>query len=182
MLKVSGASLRCFGDGPAEAELQALRQQIEQPLMGRGTSAAWATLEDATTGVFAEFSYRAKVAARSKDGGIDVMFDHDSLGDVYAQVKHTKNKAGVRVLREVVGTMAIGGITSSLLVTSSDFTRGVERERAPATQRGFVVELVYGARLLSSLNLAFRSEPPTVEDVLTLARPSIELVRGEVNV
>ncbi|MEZ5627388.1 MAG: restriction endonuclease [Rhodocyclaceae bacterium] len=107
--------------------------------------------------------------------------------DVYAQVKHTKNKVlgsedGVRVLRELIGTMAINGATNSLLVTSSGFTRGVTKEQALAAQRGFVVELVDGGRLLASLNLAYRLNPPTVTEVMAVAKPAVELIRDEVDI
>jgi HJR/Mrr/RecB family endonuclease len=132
--------------------------------------------------VLREFGYDARVTARSKDGGIDVIVDHNGYGDVYAQVKHTKNKVGVRVLRELVGTKAINGATNSLLVTSSQFTRGVTKEQTLAAQRGFVVELVDGSRLLASLNLAYRRSPPTVDEVMSIARPSVELIRDEVDI
>ena len=159
-----------------------LEGEIRTHLLGRGASSAWATLEDATKGVFREFGYDAKVTARSKDGGIDVIVDHSDHWEVYAQVKHTKNKIGVRVLRELVGTMAINGATNSLLVTSSKFTRGVIKEQALAAQRGFVVELIDGSKLLSSLNLTFRHSPPTVDDVMAVAKPTVELIRDEVDI
>lgn len=141
---------------------------------------AWAALEDVTKGVFREFGYEARVTARSKDGGIDVIVDHAEHADIYAQVKHTKNKVGVRVLRELIGTMAINGTTNSLLVTSSSFTRGVTKEQALAAQRGFVVELVDGSRLFASLNLTYRRTPPSLSEVLGVAKPSVQLIWEEV--
>ncbi|MCW0080577.1 restriction endonuclease [Burkholderia pseudomallei] len=159
-----------------------LEDEIKAHLFGRGSSTAWAALEDATKGVFREFGYDARVTARSKDGGIDVIVDHDDHGEVYAQVKHTKNKVGVRILRELIGTMVINGATNSLLVTSSRFTRGVTQEQALAAQRGFVVELVDGNELLASLNLTYRRSPPTVDEVMAVARPTVELIRDEVDI
>lgn len=182
ILAATGAALRTFSSGPDEHELAVLEGEIRTHLLGRGASSAWATLEDATKGVFREFGYDAKVTARSKDGGIDVIVDHSDHWEVYAQVKHTKNKIGVRVLRELVGTMAINGATNSLLVTSSKFTRGVIKEQALAAQRGFVVELIDGSKLLSSLNLTFRHSPPTVDDVMAVAKPTVELIRDEVDI
>lgn len=181
ILSATGAALHTFASGPDEQRLVLLESEIEAHLSGHGSSVEWAALEDVTKGVFREFGYVARVTARSKDGGIDVIVDHNTYGDVYAQVKHTKNKVGVRVLRELVGTMAINGATNSLLVTSSNFTRGVEKEQARAAQKGFVVELVDGSRLLSSLNLTFRRSPPTIPEVLAVANPSIELIRDEVD-
>jgi len=182
ILAATGAALRTFSPGPDERQLVLLESEIQAHLSGRGTSAAWAVLEDVTKGVFREFGYDARVTARSKDGGIDVIVDHKEHGDVYAQVKHTKNKVGVRVLRELIGTMAINGATNSLLVTSSHFTRGVTKEQAVAAQRGFVVELVDGGRLLASLNLTYRLNPPTVTEVMAIAKPTVELIRDEVDI
>jgi len=182
ILSATGAALHKFSPGPDEQQLAVLETEIEAHLIGHGSSTSWATLEDVAKGVFREFGYEARVTAKSKDGGIDVIVDHNEHGDVYAQVKHSKNKVGVRVLRELIGTMAIHGATNSLLVTSSHFTRGVTKEQALAAQRGFVVELVDGARLLASLNLVYRRSPPTVTEVMTVATPTTELIRNEVDI
>ncbi len=182
ILSATGAALRTFAPGPDEQQLSSLESEVEAHLLGHGSATAWAVLEDVTKGVFREFGYNARITARSKDGGVDVIVDHNDYGDVYAQVKHTKNKVGVRVLRELIGTMAINGTTSSLLVTSSHFTRGVTKEQALAAQRGFLVELVDGSRLLASLNLAYRRRPPTVTEVMAVARPTVELIRDEVDI
>lgn len=182
ILSATGAALRTFESGPDGQQLAALESEIESHLLGRGSSTAWAVLEDATKGVFREFGYDARVTARSKDGGIDIIVEHSHQGDVYVQVKHTKNKVGVRVLRELIGTMVINGTTNSLLVTSSSFTRGVTKEQALAAQKGFVVELVDGSRLLASLNLTYRRNPPTISEVMAVARPTVELIRDEVNI
>lgn len=84
------------------------------------------------------------------------------------------------MLRELVGTMAINGVRDSLLVTSSRFTRGVEKEQAMAARQGFVVELVDGSRLLASLNLTYRRSPPTLTEVMNVAKPSVQLLWAEV--
>ena len=179
-LAATGAALRTFSPGPDDQQLDMLEREINSHFLGDGTSAAWAALEDVTKGVFREFGYDARVTARSKDGGIDVILDHAKFGDIYAQVNHTKNKVGVRVLRELVGTMAINGATNSLLVTSSGFTRGVTKEQALAAQKGFIVELVDGRRLLASLNLTYRRVPPTLPEVMGVARPNVQLIWDEV--
>ncbi|WP_260292302.1 restriction endonuclease [Sedimenticola hydrogenitrophicus] len=179
-ITATGAALRTFSAGPDDSQLALLESEIESHLLGHGTSGAWAALEDVTKGVFREFGYDSRVTARSKDGGIDVIVDHEEFGDVYAQVKHTKNKVGVRVLRELIGTMAINGATNSLLVTSSSFTRGVKKEQVLAAQRGFAVELVDGSRLLASLNLTYRRTPPSLSEVLGVAKPNVQLIWEEV--
>jgi len=179
-LTATGAALRTFSPGPDEKQLVTLESEIKAHLNGTGPSVAWAALEDATKGIFREFGYQARVTARSKDGGIDVIVDHAEFGEVYAQVKHTKNKVGVRVLRELVGIMAINGATNSLLVTSSDFTRGVAKEQALAAKKGFIVELVDGSHLLASLNLTYRRAPPTLSEVADVAKPDVRLILEEV--
>lgn len=83
------------------------------------------------------------------------------------------------MLRELVGTMAINGAMNSLLVTSSGFTRGVTKEQALAAQRGFIVELVDGGQLLASLNLTYRRAPPTLTEVMDVARPNVQLIWEE---
>lgn len=180
-ISATGAALRTFSQGPSDEQLNTLEGEIADHVQGRGSSVAWATLEDVTKGVFREFGYEARVTARSKDGGIDVIVDHADFGDVYAQVKHTKNKVGVRILRELVGTMAINGATNSLLVTSSSFTRGATKEQVLAAQKGFKVELVDGSRLLSSLKLTYRRNPPTLTEVLDIAKPNVQLIWEEVD-
>jgi Restriction endonuclease len=180
-LTATGAALRNFPPGPDDNQLALLESEIEAHLLGHGTYGAWSALEDVTRGVFREFGYDARVTARSKDGGIDVIVDHVEFGDVYAQVKHTKNKVGVRVLRELIGTMAINGATNSLLVTSSSFTRGVTKEQALAAQRGFIVQLVDGSRLLASLNLTYRRTPPSHSEVMGVAKPNVQLIWEEVD-
>lgn len=179
-LAATGAALRTFSPGPNDEQLAILESELQSHLCGNGTSAAWSALEDVTKGIFREFGYEARTTARSKDGGVDVIVNHTEFGEVYAQVKHTKNKVGVRVLRELVGTMAINGATNSLLVTSSGFTRGVTKEQTLAAQRGFIVELVDGSRLLASLNLTYRRAPPTISEVMDVARPNVQLIWDEV--
>ncbi len=174
----SGAALSSFSDVPDPAQILALEREIRKHIHGHGNSDSWAVLEDTTTAIFKSFGFEARATAQSKDGGIDVVVDHPNLGAVYAQVKHTKNKVGVRVLRELIGTMCINGNTNSLLVTSSCFTNGVFREQQLAAQRGFIVELVDGARLLSSLRLTHRLTLPTISDVLSVARPTAQVFWG----
>jgi len=175
----SGAALSSFSDFPEPTQLHALEREIQQHILGHGNSDSWAVLEDTSTAIFKEFGFEARSTARSKDGGIDVVVDHPDLGAVYAQVKHTKNKIGVRVLRELIGTMCINGNANSLLVTSSCFTSGVFREQQLAAQRGFIVELIDGTRLLSSLRLTHRLAPPSISDVLSIARPTAQVFWGE---
>lgn len=179
-LSATGAALQTFSEGLCGQQLTDLEKEIRSHILGEGKSVRWSTLEDATKGVFKEFGFEARVTARSKDGGVDVIVEHHSLGSVYAQVKHTRNKVGVRILRELVGTMAINGVTNSLLVTSSGFTKGVLKESRLAASKGFKVELVDGQRLLAALNLTYRLAPPTIAELLAVAKPNVQLMLEEV--
>jgi HJR/Mrr/RecB family endonuclease len=156
-----------------------LKHEIEQHFQGTGKSIAWAALEDTTSSILKEFGYDSRVTARSKDGGVDIILGDEKNDEIYVQVKHSRNKVGVRVLRELVGTMAINSKNRSLLVTSSDFTRGVINEQKAAENKGFVVELVDGNQILSALNLTERLTPPELADIEKVAKSSIQLISEE---
>ncbi|WFU58265.1 restriction endonuclease [Bradyrhizobium pachyrhizi] len=173
-----------FSPALDQAQIGLLTREIEQHLLGRGSADEWATLEDASTAILREFGYEARGTARSKDGGVDIVVQHPDGGPaaIYAQIKHTRNKVGVRVLRELIGTMGIHATHSGLLVTSSVFTAGVFRETEMAAQSGFFVELVDGATLLASLRLTYRTAAPTVAEILDVARPNVIILSGEFDV
>jgi hypothetical protein len=177
--KATGAALQKYGEGPKGAELHHLRDEIEKHLKSDGKSDAWAAMEDATLAILKSMGYRAVATARSKDGGVDVLMEHPALGMVYTQIKHSKNKIGVRVLRELVGTLCIKRVNDGLLVTSSRFTRGTEDERDEAADHGKVVELVEGAKFLAALNLTARDKAPTLAEVAAVANPSVNIIWEE---
>lgn len=152
---------------------------MKQHLSGKGVSKAWDAMEDATLMILKGFGYQARATARSKDGGVDIILDHPVKGTVYVQVKHSKNKIGVEILRELVGTMCIRGINDALLVTSSGFTRGVQRERNSASNAGKTVELIDGKRFISALNLSSKLHTPKLDEILTIAQPSMPIL-GEI--
>ncbi|QPF85590.1 restriction endonuclease [Bradyrhizobium genosp. L] len=183
-VQAGGAALATFSPALDQSQIGLLAREIEQHLLGRGSADEWATLEDASAAILREFGYEARGTARSKDGGVDIVVQHPRGGPtaIYAQIKHTRNKVGVRVLRELIGTMGIHATNSGLLVTSSVFTAGVFRETEMAAQSGFFVELVDGARLLASLRLTYRTAAPTVAEILDVARPNVIILSGEFDV
>ena len=180
-VQAGGAALATFSPALDQSQIALLAREIEQHLLGRGSADEWATLEDASAAILREFGYEARGTGRSKDGGVDIVVQHPRGGPtaIYAQIKHTRNKVGVRVLRELIGTMGIHATNSGLLVTSSVFTAGVFRETEMAAQSGFFVELVDGARLLASLRLTYRTAAPTVAEILDVARPNAIILSGE---
>jgi HJR/Mrr/RecB family endonuclease len=159
-----------------------LQSEIEQHMMGVGTSSAWAAMEDATAAILRSFGFDVRVTARTKDGGVDIILDYSSDDTVFVQVKHSRNKVDVRVLRELVGTMMLGGVHKGLLVTSSTFTEGAHALKDTADLRGLPVELVDGERFLSALKLSTRLQAPTLAEVLAVAAPLVTLTQEEIQI
>lgn len=177
---VTGASLANYTLGSLDhARLNLLCTEVEQHLLSRGVSSAWDVMEDVTLAILRDFGYQAHATTRSKDGGVDIVMEHLTQGTVYVQIKHSRNKVGVHVLRELIGTMCIHNVNDALLVTSSGFTKGVHRERDAASASGKIVELVDGERFIAALNLASRLVPPTLDDILTVAKPCTTIVWEE---
>jgi Restriction endonuclease len=175
----TGAALARYSALLDSEQITLLCNEVKQHLSGRGVSKAWDAMEDATLMILKEFGYQARATARSKDGGVDIILDHPVKGTVYVQVKHSKNKIGVEILRELVGTMCIRGINDALLVTSSGFTKGVQCERDSASNAGRIVELVDGERFIAALNLSSKLHIPKLDEILTVAQPSTPIL-GEI--
>jgi Restriction endonuclease len=175
----TGAALARYPALLDSEQITLLCNEVKQHLSGKGVSKAWDAMEDATLMILKEFGYQARATARSKDGGVDIILDHPVKGTVYVQVKHSKNKIGVEILRELVGTMCIRGINDALLVTSSGFTRGVQRERNSASNAGKIVELIDGEHFIAALNLSSKIHTPKLDEILTIAQPSTPIL-GEI--
>jgi HJR/Mrr/RecB family endonuclease/uncharacterized protein YbaR (Trm112 family) len=175
----TGAALARYSALLDAEQITLLCSEVQQHISGRGVSKAWGAMEDATLMVLKDFGYQARATARSKDGGVDIILDHPVKGSVYVQVKHSKNKIGVEILRELVGTMCIHGINDALLVTSSGFTKGVQCERNSASNVGRVVELVDGERFIAALNLSSKLHIPKLDEILTVAQPSTPILAEE---
>jgi HJR/Mrr/RecB family endonuclease len=177
----TGAALARYSALLDSEQIILLCKEVKQHLSGRGVSQAWGAMEDATLMILKDFGYQARATARSKDGGVDIILDHPIKGTVYVQVKHSKNKIGVEILRELVGTMCIRGINDALLVTSSGFTKGVQCERDSASNAGKIVELVDGERFIAALNLSSKLHIPDLDEILTVAQPSTLILSEERN-
>lgn len=175
----TGAALARYSALLDSEQITLLCNEVKQHLLGKGVSKAWGAMEDATLMILKEFGYQARATARSKDGGVDIILDHPVKGTVYVQVKHSKNKIGVEILRELVGTMCIRGINDALLVTSSGFTKGVQRERDSASNAGRIVELIDGERFIAALNLSSKLHIPKLDEILTVAQPLTPIL-GEI--
>lgn len=172
----AGAALERFGDFPDDETLLLLTREVDRHLCSGGTSRQWAALEDATVAVLRAFGYQVRATARSKDDGVDAVLDHATHGQVFVQVKHSRNKVGVSAFRELVGTMCLGGARVGLLVTSSRFTRGAEELSNRGEAAGVRIELVDGERFLAALRLTTRSALPTWSEVVSMAELDTTIV------
>ena len=182
VVTATGAALQTYGEFPDRQTLMVLQSEIEQHMMGIGASSAWAAMEDATAAILRSFGFDVRVTARTKDGGVDIILDRLSDGPIFVQVKHSRNKVDVRVFRELVGTMVLGGVHKRLLVTSPTFTEGAHALKDTADLRGLPVELVDGERFLSALKLSTRLQAPTLAEVLAVAAPLITLTQEEIQI
>jgi predicted Mrr-cat superfamily restriction endonuclease len=178
----TGSALEIFSKFPSQTDLILLKSEIQNHINGCGTSSSWDALEETTTAILRSMGYDARVTAKSKDGGIDVIVEHAKYGTIYTQVKHSKNKVGVRVLRELIGTMILGGSRSALLVTSSGFTQGVRKEKKIAECKGLLIELVDGEHFLSALKLSTRSQAPKLDEIRNIANPNILLIEEQIQI
>lgn len=175
-IRASGAALARFQGLPSAIEVAALEAEVADHLSRKGTSTQWKVLEDVVTAVLKDMGHMAVATAYSKDGGVDVVLEAVDGGSTYAQIKHTKNKVGVKVLRELVGTTYIKGASAGLLVTSSTFTKGTIKEGGEAAAKGRVIELVDGRQIQSALRLTNRMTPPSIEDVIAVGPPLTSLL------
>lgn len=180
-VRATGAALKSFSDLIDSNQLSVLENEITLKLE-KSKSDTWKLLEDVSGAILEGFGHRAVITGRSKDGGIDLIVNPvGSNEESYVQVKHYKNKVGVRVIRELVGVMAMHGNRSGLIVTSSSFTRGVFKEGQLAAGKGFTVELVDAKPLIGALRIMHRKEPPTLEDIEGFAQPSTQIFQDYVD-
>lgn len=175
IVKGSGAALATFSPSMDTTAIEALKKETLSHLKRHGKSNEWDVLEDASGAILTDFGYSVMMTCRQKDGGIDVIAVQPDASRLYAQVKHSKNKIGVRIVRELVGVMLRDGVSEALLVASSSFTDGAMTERELLAKRGFFVEFVDGSSLVSALNLTFRLEVPTLSEILDVASPIVEI-------
>jgi HJR/Mrr/RecB family endonuclease len=117
-------------------------------------------------GLLREFGYEVVVTGRTRDGGIDLVAAAPDGKTVAVQVKHSKNQVGVGVLRDLIGTMYLGGFESGLIVTSSNFSSDADRTGKQAEQvDSWKIELVNGSEFLGALNLSLRKAPPSLKEI-----------------
>jgi restriction endonuclease Mrr len=100
--------------------------------------------EQYVAALFEKAGYRVVRTGGSGDGGVDLLVKRRGTTSV-VQCKRYEDTIGPSTIRELIGAMTNAGIKDGLLITTSDFTAGAEREarRAP-----YKIDLVDGERLV----------------------------------
>lgn len=83
--------------------------------------------EEYTAELFQKMGYTVTITPQTRDGGKDLLIlTHNALGDflIYTECKRYSpdNPVGVRLIRELLGTVTADRATAGILVTSSYFT------------------------------------------------------------
>ncbi len=121
--------------------------------------------EKTVASVFRNVGYGALVTGYSNDGGIDVVLS-DGTNEIGVQVKRTRNSIKVSRLRELVGSLVLGGYTKGMFVTTSDYQRGGSSTVSKALERGVEVELVNAQQFYDALKLSQRPMYGDLEEFL----------------
>ncbi len=95
--------------------------------------------------LFERAGYRVKRTGGKGDRGIDLMVKRNGKTRV-VQCKRYGDDVGPGAVRELIGAMTNAGATQGVLVTTSGFTPGAEREAGKAP---YDIQLLDGSTLLS---------------------------------
>jgi hypothetical protein len=120
--------------------------------------------EEVVASVYRDLGYSARVTAKSQDGGIDVILDGPDRSTIGVQVRRYRNRIHVSQLYEIVGVLALRGLTEGIFVTTSDFPSTWSSTVQLAATRGIRVELVDAARFYDALGLAQRVTYESADD------------------
>jgi restriction system protein len=123
-------------------------------------------VEDAVGQMFKESGYYVVATARSNDGGIDLfILQKDDAHEKAVQIKRTKNKVGVELIRSFAGALLLEGLTRGVFVTTSDFTINA---RLAADrfhrERGYRIELVDSSKLFAAIKVKRRDKYTSADD------------------
>ncbi len=123
--------------------------------------------EETVASVFGQLGYNARVTAKTKDGGIDVILDGPSNTIIGVQVKRSKNFITVSQIRELVGALMLGGIyTEGIFVTTSDYTSYAKDAAKKSTDNILPVKLYDAENFLSALHASQRNKYQSKQELL----------------
>jgi hypothetical protein len=110
--------------------------------------------EEVVASVFRDHGFSTVVTNYSGDGGIDIILDRPPGGTIGVQVKRYKDRIAVNQIRELTGSLVIGGYTKGIFVTTSDFQSGARSVADISTARGYPIELVNAHAFYEALKIA----------------------------
>lgn len=178
----TGAALSILEPALTPEQLATLCSEVEQHLKGKGQSDNWKALEDATTAVLKNFGLDVTPTGARGDGGMDAVVRTAAIPVGVVQVKHSKNKIGASVMRELVGATTLSRGRHALLVASSNFTAGAMDVQRIAGDVGLSIELVNGEEVLRALRLTRRTTIPRLRDLMGVAPPKIPIIDEPVQI
>lgn len=178
----TGAALTLLDPILTPEKLDSLCDEIEKHIKGHGKARHWKTLEDATAAILRNFGVEVVQTGKRGDGGMDVVIRSPNVPLGVVQVKHSKNKIGAGVMRELVGTSTLEESKHAIIVASSQFTAGAYFVQDAARQVGLTIELVDGPEILNALRLTTRMAIPRLRDLIGIAPPSIQIIREEMTI
>ncbi|MCY3879364.1 MAG: restriction endonuclease [Rhodobacteraceae bacterium] len=145
-------------DEALEQNVQQLRQELENEVLGRVRAESPAFLEQLILDLLIKMGYgsgdaeRGRVTGRSGDGGIDGTIREDALGldEVYLQAKnyHKNNIVGESALRNFAGAIDAAGTTKGVFVTTSHFTPAARKYVEKSPKRIVLIDGKELARLM----------------------------------
>ncbi len=135
--------------------------------------------EETVGSVFGSLGYEAVVTGYQKDDGIDVILQKD--GELIGiQVKKWKESLPITVaqIRELNGSLVLGGLTKGMFVTTSRYQSGCEETANRYAKLGYPIELINAEQFFDQLCLAQRSLFHSQQDFLdNMPHISLTVVR-----
>jgi len=120
--------------------------------------------EEVVASVFRDHGFSTEVTAYSGDGGIDVILNQPKGGTVGVQVKRHKGRIAVNQIRELTGSLMLGGHTKGIFVTTSRFQSGAQPTADASAARGYPIELVDAPAFYDALKIAQLNSPGDVRE------------------
>lgn len=122
--------------------------------------------EEVVASVYRDHGYRARVTARSRDGGVDIILDGPDSSVIGVQVKRHRGKVKVGHIRDLTGALVDPRLklTSGVCVTTSEFQPGAQEFAAIQRLQGRRIDLVDAAAFYDALGLAQRKQYDSFAD------------------
>lgn len=124
----------------------------------------WRRFEALVADVFKANGYRVILTRQARDGGADIIVLRSESAHQEAIIECKKyakrRRVGIQVVRAVVGAAVSWDVRRAVIVTSSAFSRDARLSTTEFQRRGFALDLVDAAELLSLLGVYNKALPP----------------------